>query len=119
MEASRGGGANRGGKQAHLGKLEDVFLAVYDLEAAPREPGAHIPSVHPTLLVQHLISLLLVLVVPLEDDGAPHTDLPEANNASYTCINWRFLEVVDEKRQYKQLLPPGLSARATSCFWGY
>ena len=38
-------------KQANLSQLEDVFLAVNDFEAAPREPGAHIPGVQPALLV--------------------------------------------------------------------
>ena len=47
-ERERVGG---GGEHAHLGKLEDVLFAVYDLEAAPGEPGAHIPGVQPALLV--------------------------------------------------------------------
>lgn len=74
-----------GWEEAHLCKLEDVFLAVYDFEAPPREPGAHIPRVQPALLVQHLVSLFLVLVVPLEDSGAPHTDLPSRHNGVDRC----------------------------------
>lgn len=77
--ASRDGAAEwdqAGVSVTDLCKLEDVLLSVYDFEAAPREPGAHVSSVQPALLVQHLITLFLVLVVPLEDSGAPHTDLP-------------------------------------------
>ena len=59
----------------YLRELEDVFLAVDDLEALPGQPGAHIPGVEPPLLVDGLPRLLLVLVVPLEDGGAPHANL--------------------------------------------
>lgn len=64
--------------QTDLSQLEDVFLAVNDFEAATGQPGADISSVQPPILVQHLLGLLLILEVPLEDRGAPHTNLHRA-----------------------------------------
>ena len=59
----------------HLCQLEDVLLAINDLESAAREPCAHITSVQPALHIQHFPCLLLILEVPLENSGAPDTDL--------------------------------------------
>ena len=70
--------------RADLRQLEDVLLAVDDLEAATRQPSSHIASVQPAILVQHLPSLLLILEVPLENGGAPHTDLQSRVPSSST-----------------------------------
>lgn len=59
----------------HLGQLEDVLLTINDLESAARQPRAHITSVQPAMLIKHFPSLFLILQVPLEDGGAPYTDL--------------------------------------------
>ena len=59
----------------HLSQLEDVLLAINDLESATREPCAHITSVQPALHIQHFPCFLLILEVPLENGGAPDTDL--------------------------------------------
>lgn len=59
----------------HLSQLKDVLLAINDLESAARQPCAHITGVQPALPIQHFPSLLLILQVPLENGGAPDTDL--------------------------------------------
>lgn len=45
-----------------LGELEEVLLAVDDLEGADGGEFADVPRVEPAVLVQHLIRLLLVLL---------------------------------------------------------
>ncbi len=59
----------------HLSQLENVFLAINDLQSAARQPCADITSVQPAIPVQHFPSLFLILQVPLENGGAPYTDL--------------------------------------------
>ena len=70
--------------RAYLRQLEDVLLAVDDLEPATRQPSSHIATVQPAILVQHLPSLLLILEVPLENGGAPHTDLQSWDDAIFS-----------------------------------
>ena len=59
----------------HLCQLENVLLAINDLESAARQPCAHITGVQPAIPIQHFLSLFLILQVPLENGGAPYTDL--------------------------------------------
>ena len=59
----------------HLCQLENVLLAINDLESAARQPCAYITGVQPALPIQHFPSLFLILEVPLENGGAPDTDL--------------------------------------------
>ncbi len=59
----------------HLSQLEDVLLAINDLESAARQPCADITGVQPALPIQHFPGLFLILEVPLENGGAPYTDL--------------------------------------------
>jgi len=67
----------------HLSQLEDVLLAINDLESAARQPCAHITGVQPAILIQHLPSLFLILQVPLENDGASYTDLQLGNDCQH------------------------------------
>ena len=61
--------------RVHLGKLEQILLAVDDFEAAALHPAAHIACVQPAIPIDCLLGVLLILPVTLEHRGAPHTDL--------------------------------------------
>ena len=66
----------------HLRQLEDVLLAVYDLQPAARQPGTHIAGVEPAISIQDLCRLALILVVALEHRRPTHADLYAVNTAS-------------------------------------
>ena len=68
-----------------LRQLENVFLAVDDLEAAPLDPHPHIPSVQPALVVQRLPRVDIILVVALENDGPAHADLRQILEDKTRC----------------------------------
>lgn len=67
-----------------LSQLENVLLAINDLESAARQPCAHITSVQPAIPIQYLPSLFLILQVPLENGGAPYTDLQLGHNNQHS-----------------------------------
>ena len=71
-----------GDTEDHLSKLEQVLFAVDDLEAAALNPAAHIARMQPAVTVYCLPCVLLILPVPLENCGAPHTDLHISSAAS-------------------------------------
>ena len=58
-----------------LRQLEDVLLAVDDLEPAAGEPQADVARVQPPLVIDDLVRLVLRLVVALEHARAAHANL--------------------------------------------
>ncbi len=73
----RGGGKS---KRACLRELEEVLLAVNDLEAAVLHPATDIACVQPAILINGLPRILLILPVSLEDAGAAYADLHRASS---------------------------------------
>ena len=59
----------------HLRQLEDMLLAVYELESAIGEPAANISGVQPAIRIKSLSCLLRILEVALEDIEAFITHL--------------------------------------------
>mmetsp|Transcript_11923 Transcript_11923/g.35708 ORF Transcript_11923/g.35708 Transcript_11923/m.35708 type:complete len:457 (+) Transcript_11923:421-1791(+) len=58
-----------------LGELEDVLLAVDELEGAVSGDGADVPCVEPAVRLQHLLGHRLLLVVPREHCWPPQAHL--------------------------------------------
>mmetsp|Transcript_7586 Transcript_7586/g.21562 ORF Transcript_7586/g.21562 Transcript_7586/m.21562 type:complete len:230 (-) Transcript_7586:1425-2114(-) len=59
-----------------LGKLKDVLLPIDDLETAVRQDSADITRVEPSVLIDGILGLLLLLVVANKACRGAHTQFP-------------------------------------------